>query len=475
MLTVLGTVLGLVISFRTSSAYERYTQGRQLWTDIAFTSRTLAQLIWIHVPSERADKDTQERKWTLSAVIEKKSMINLVQAFSVSVKHLLRGEGGVYYEDLYPLVCFLPRLVSHAPSQATDADVLPLWKESGMDVQSHLAAHSLMSGNGSADATTVNGGLKPARKAPCSPVQNLLGEKAKPGDLPQMKFHSSFRDRGKRPKQYDPEMALPYVYSEQPLRPARNPPKETIYDYLPFLQIFKLFALPFNWQSTPSGTTTSHAAGRSLSGRKLPPEAIDSNVSHEIALHLSSYFAWLVQSGLIQPVLAGGMYNAITSLQETVANLERIRNTPLPFAYQAHLRISVWLYLFLLPFQVYDAFGYLTIPATAFAAFLYLGFLEIGQEIENPFNYDLNDLDLDEFCLSIERELHEITAHTAPDPGSYIFSAWNQPFAPADRRNALEMLNDDNHLYHSPENGVLSIRQTLLQGWRDVDRMTRKH
>jgi len=54
-------------------------------------------------------------------------MINLVQAFSVAVKHLLRGEPGVYYEDLYPLVCFLPRYASEMPS---DADMLPLWKAS---------------------------------------------------------------------------------------------------------------------------------------------------------------------------------------------------------------------------------------------------------------------------------------------------------------------------------------------------------
>lgn len=58
-----------------------------------------------------------------------------------------------------------------------------------------------------------------------------------------------------------------------------------------------------------------------------------------------------------------------------------------------------------------------------------LGFLEIGQQMwvcslyaqrptadnivsfsENPFNYDLNDLDLDNFCLTIQREMQEITA-----------------------------------------------------------------
>lgn len=33
---------------------------------------------------------------------------------------------------------------------------------------------------------------------------------------------------------------------------------------------------------------------------------------------------------------------------------------------------------------------------------------------ENPFNYDENDLDLDGFCLSMGRELHEITAVSDP-------------------------------------------------------------
>ena len=71
MLTVLGTVLGLVISFRTSSAYERlvcescsqaslssclrfspprisYMEGRKLWTAIALSSRNLAQIVSLH-------------------------------------------------------------------------------------------------------------------------------------------------------------------------------------------------------------------------------------------------------------------------------------------------------------------------------------------------------------------------------------------------------------------------------------------
>ena len=50
----------------------------------------------------------------------------------------------------------------------------------------------------------------------------------------------------------------------------------------------------------------------------------------------------LMKNSLVQPAIAAGMTNNMTLLQDTMANLERIRNTPLPFAYQAHLRMSLW-------------------------------------------------------------------------------------------------------------------------------------
>ncbi|GJE86689.1 Bestrophin, RFP-TM, chloride channel-domain-containing protein [Phanerochaete sordida] len=457
MLTVLGTVLGLVISFRTSTAYERFSEGRKLWTNIAIASRNLAQVIWIHVPFDRVDKATGEKKPHLQVVIEKKSMINLVQAYSVAVKHMLRGEGGVYYADLYPMISFLPRF-SQPLDKATEEDMLPLWKASDMDHDAHrsIRTETLMSTHMSRSASSP------------LPQSSEDGEKSEKSSW----FGSK---RVKRAK-FDPEMALPVLPSERPLLPARNPPESSLYDYFGFLRIFKPIIKPFSRRlrqvTTPPEPMS--ARGRTITGKRIRPELADSNVPVEIALFLTTYFASLMRQGLLTPASATAMNNAITTLQDTVVNLERIRSTPLPFAYQAHLRLSLWLYLFFLPFQVYSAFKWLTIPATAFAAFLLCGFLEIGQEIENPFNYDLNDLDLDQFCLAIQRELHEVTAHTTPDPESFIFTEWNQPFAPADRRNAKEMLSDIEHAYHGLDTGVHHIRRTLIKSWADVDEMTRK-
>lgn len=42
--------------------------------------------IWIHVPDERMDKAGNKTKSLLECTIEKKSMVNLIHAFSVAVK-----------------------------------------------------------------------------------------------------------------------------------------------------------------------------------------------------------------------------------------------------------------------------------------------------------------------------------------------------------------------------------------------------
>jgi len=217
---------------------------------------------------------------------------------------------------------------------------------------------------------------------------------------------------------------------------------------------------------------SSPREGRWYANRKRTDQT-DSNVPLQIMLHISSYNAFLLKGGLLAPAAGTMLTNSISTLLDTISGLDRIKATPLPFAYQAHLRMTLWLYLFFLPFQILPMMGYVTIPATAFASFLLLGFLEIGQEIENPFNYDLNDLDLDGFCLTLQRELHEITAHPNFAPSEFCYSDWNQPFVPSDRRTAEDLTRDEKNEYQDKETGMDRIRKTLLHNWRQVDQETR--
>lgn len=148
--------------------------------------------------------------------------------------------------------------------------------------------------------------------------------------------------RLRRAKTFDPESVLANVPCERPLRAARNPPPLSFYDYFPPLRIFK----PIHKAIHPNSKRDQN---RSLTGKFKKPLMADSNVPLEITLYLMSYLAWLLRTGLVTPTAATGISNALAAFQDTIANLERVRTTPLPFAYQVHLRLTVWLYLFFLP------------------------------------------------------------------------------------------------------------------------------
>ncbi|KAF8629373.1 hypothetical protein AX17_005669 [Amanita inopinata Kibby_2008] len=470
LLTVLGTVLGLVISFRTSSAYERYQDGRKMWTNISVASRNLAQQIWLHVPFDRQPINGTKMS-VLESTIEKRTMINMIQAFSVSVKHFLRGEQGIYYEDLYPLISFLPKFADSSPEHR-HLNMLPLWSSPGPHHHHHhQPTESKTRKRSSAPPST--GQATGSTQSPSATLAVADDEKVgmSKTDVDVRMFTRAPR---KRSGSFDPEKALPFVRSDRLLRPARNPPSGTIYDYFPLLRVLR-------WMGRTITRRGKKLANERRIRKHILADVVESNIPLEIFLYLSNYTAYLMRSGLVQPAIATGVTANLNVLHETTAQLERIRNTPLPFAYQAHLRMSLWLYLVFLPFQIYASFKWFTIPGTAFASFLLLGFLEIGQEIENPFNYDLNDLDMDGFCLSLQRDLHEITTHAITRPSDIIFSEWNQPFAPADRRSAQELVQslDGAIAYHPPgehvaQDGYGAIRRTLVKSWREVEDLTRE-
>lgn len=74
-------VLGLLLVFRTNTAYERFWEGRKIWGTIVNTSRNLARQIWIVVPAKTID-DRDGKVSTLRSLV----------AFAVATKLHLRQE-----------------------------------------------------------------------------------------------------------------------------------------------------------------------------------------------------------------------------------------------------------------------------------------------------------------------------------------------------------------------------------------------
>jgi ion channel-forming bestrophin family protein len=73
-------VLGLLLVFRTNTAYERFWEGRKTWGTIVNTSRNLARSIWVNIGTKTAEE-----------LAEKRSALRVIIGFAVAVKQHLRG------------------------------------------------------------------------------------------------------------------------------------------------------------------------------------------------------------------------------------------------------------------------------------------------------------------------------------------------------------------------------------------------
>ena len=120
---MLGFVVSLALSVRSSTSMDRYFQGRQLWGRLRLASHILARLVWIHV-EERHGFDAELGKQDL---LGKVSCLNLIVAFAVALKHKLRFEPGTHYEDLKHLVGHLDTFAQGANMPAPDPPSALRW------------------------------------------------------------------------------------------------------------------------------------------------------------------------------------------------------------------------------------------------------------------------------------------------------------------------------------------------------------
>ncbi|KAJ3714975.1 Bestrophin, RFP-TM, chloride channel-domain-containing protein [Lentinula raphanica] len=348
MLTVIGVVLGFTISYRAASAYERYWLGRSAWGDLMKTSHTISRLIWYHVPPCRTPRTSEERatgEWKrpeqelLDVMEEKKLSLDLVEGFSVAVKHHLRGEPGLYYDDLYDLV-------------------RPLWTRSS---NSDYPGRLFTSVENLSAFSALNGKNQQMLEDDVNPVLNSLTKVT--GLEPS--FEGSVLEN-------ESELYLNVDYSVDDAGADHQGPWKTV----------------------------SRAFVGSRSNHRLKVASEGNNLPLEVLHCLSEWCSVLEDRGTVPGSSLGSIMACISAFENHLTVMEKILTTPIPFLYSAHIS-TVWLFLIFLPFQLVGMFGWYSITGVLIASFIYLGFLAAGEEIEQPFGYDENDLDLDLFCRSI--------------------------------------------------------------------------
>ncbi|KAH9884357.1 Bestrophin, RFP-TM, chloride channel-domain-containing protein [Xylariomycetidae sp. FL2044] len=303
LLTITGFVVGLGLSFRSSTAYERYAEGRRYWGQLILTCQTMGRVFWLHA-RERPDNVKKD-------LLGKITAMNLLVAFATSLKHKLRFEPYTNYEDLSELIDHLDTFAKQATEETLNKPKGPgLFKVVGENLGLSFAQSN----------------PRKAMKRAQSPLGNL--------PLEILCYLTAYVD----------ELCL----NDQ---------------------------LPIGMQVTAA-------------------------------------------------------YNGLGALNDTMVNVERVLNTPLPVAYAIAISQITWLYVFLLPFQLLSSLDWVTIPATLAASYIILGIFFIGHEIENPFGNDVNDLPLELFCQQIVLDLETITSRPKPRFEDYVESARNKVMFP---------------------------------------------
>ncbi|MDY7575193.1 bestrophin family protein [Actimicrobium sp. CCI2.3] len=123
-----------------------------------------------------------------------------------------------------------------------------------------------------------------------------------------------------------------------------------------------------------------------------------------------------LKEGRIDPCLAVAIDTTLSAMTAAAASCERIRNTPIPFSYTLLLHRTAYIYCFLLPFGLVDSIGFMTPFVVAVVAYTFFGLDALGDEIEEPFGTESNDLPLDAICRAIEIDMRASLQDTSIPP-----------------------------------------------------------
>ena len=107
---------------------------------------------------------------------------------------------------------------------------------------------------------------------------------------------------------------------------------------------------------------------------------------------------------------------SLTSLTDIQGGCERIMSTPIPYSYTVLMHRIVAVYCALLPFGLMDSIKWATPFVVLAISYCFLGLDAIGDELEQPFGMDINDLPLKGISRTIERNLRERLGEKVPPP-----------------------------------------------------------
>lgn len=136
------------------------------------------------------------------------------------------------------------------------------------------------------------------------------------------------------------------------------------------------------------------------------------NVPNGLLLALGREIQGRFRSGEIGEQAFVELSRQLSDLSDIQGGCERIKNSPIPHSYTVLIHQIVAMYVLVLPFGLVGSLHYLTPVIVLFIAYTFLGLDAVGDEIEEPFGEDLNDLPLSAISRTIEVNLRETLGET---------------------------------------------------------------
>lgn len=119
-------------------------------------------------------------------------------------------------------------------------------------------------------------------------------------------------------------------------------------------------------------------------------------------------------AGALDGFGARALSQRVGGLTFAQASNDRIRATPLPFAYSMLVYRTSWLYCLLVPMALIEPAGWLTPVFAGVIAYTFFGLAEVTEELVHPFGPTANALPLDAICRAAEISLAPHLGEPAP-------------------------------------------------------------
>jgi ion channel-forming bestrophin family protein len=152
-----------------------------------------------------------------------------------------------------------------------------------------------------------------------------------------------------------------------------------------------------------------------LSKEEVDRVADDENVPLALLQRIGERFVEARRKEWIDVMHVNIIEGSLTSLTDIQGACERIKSTPIPYSYTVLMHRIVAGYCVLLPFGLMETIKWATPVVVLAISYCFFGMDAIGDEIEQPFGFDTNDLPLDSISIAIERNLRARIADPLPE------------------------------------------------------------